>query len=105
NNRGPINMEAARTAGKVASLIGVEGGHCIGNSLGTLRMMHFLGVRYLTLTHFQNNDWADSATDVPGVGGLSDFGREVVRECNRLGVMADLSHVADSTKHADLDAS
>src|SRR5262249_41689770 len=64
-----------------------------------------LGVRYLTLTHFQNNDWADSATDVPGVGGLSEFGREVVRECNRLGVMADLSHVADSTMHATLDVS
>jgi membrane dipeptidase len=99
------DMEAARRAGKVASLIGVEGGHSIACSLGTLRMMYALGVRYLTLTHFQNNEWADSATDVPGVGGLSDFGREVVRECNRLGVMADLSHVADSTMHATLDVS
>ncbi len=99
------DMEAARAAGKVASLIGVEGGHSIACSLGALRMLHALGMRYLTLTHFQNNEWADSATDVPGVGGLSDFGREVVRECNRLGVMADLSHVADSTMHATLDVS
>ena len=98
-------MEAARTAGKVASLIGIEGGHSIGCSLGTLRMMYAIGVRYMTLTHFRNNEWADSATDEPGVGGLSDFGREVVRECNRLGVMADLSHVADSTMHAALDVS
>lgn len=98
-------MEAARAAGKVASLIGVEGGHSIGCSLGVLRMMHALGVRYLTLTHFQNNEWADSATDVPGVGGLSGFGREVVRECNRLGVLADLSHVADTTMNATLDVS
>ncbi len=67
--------------------------------------MHALGARYLTLTHFANTPWADSATDVPGVGGLSEFGREVVRECNRLGVMADLSHVADSTMHATLDVS
>lgn len=98
-------MEAARAAGTIASLIGIEGGHSIAGSLGTLRMMRALGVRYMTLTHFQNNEWADSATDVPGVGGLSDFGREVVRECNRLGVMADLSHVADTTMHATLDVS
>jgi membrane dipeptidase len=98
-------MVAARDSGRVASLIGMEGGHSIDCSLGALRMMHALGARYLTLTHFQNNPWADSATDVPGVGGLSDFGREVVRECNRLGVMADLSHVADTTMHATLDVS
>jgi membrane dipeptidase len=103
--RSADDMEAARTAGKVASLIGIEGGHSIACSLGTLRMMYALGVRYMTLTHFQNNEWADSATDVPGVGGLSDFGREVVRECNRLGVMADLSHVADTTMNAALDVS
>ena len=64
-----------------------------------------LGARYLTLTHFRNTPWADSATDDPGVGGLSAFGREVVRECNRLGMIADLSHVADSTMHATLDVS
>jgi membrane dipeptidase len=98
-------MERARVDGRVACLMGMEGGHSINCSLGTLRMMHALGARYLTLTHFRNNQWADSATDVPGVGGLSEFGREVVRECNRLGVMADLSHVADSTMHATLDTS
>jgi membrane dipeptidase len=98
-------MERARADGKVACLMGMEGGHSINCSLGTLRMMHALGARYLTLTHFRNNPWADSATDAPGVGGLSEFGREVVRECNRLGVMADLSHVADSTMHATLDTS
>jgi membrane dipeptidase len=83
----------------------MEGGHSIDCSLGALRMMHALGARYLTLTHFKNAPWADSATDIPAVGGLSDFGREVVRECNRLGVMADLSHVADTTMHATLDVS
>ena len=98
-------MEAARAAGRVACLIGMEGGHSIDSSLGALRMMHALGARYLTLTHFHNTPWADSATDAPAVGGLSDFGREVVRECNRLGVLADLAHVADTTMHATLDVS
>jgi membrane dipeptidase len=99
------DMEAARASGRVASLIGIEGGHSIDSSLGALRMMHALGARYLTLTHFRNTPWADSATDTPVVGGLSDFGREVVRECNRLGLMPDLSHVADTTMHATLDVS
>jgi membrane dipeptidase len=98
-------MERARASGRIASLIGMEGGHSIDSSLGALRMMHALGARYLTLTHFHNTPWADSATDEPGVGGLNDFGREVVRECNRLGVIADLSHVADTTMHATLDVS
>jgi membrane dipeptidase len=98
-------LEAARQSGRIASLIGMEGGHSIDSSLGALRMMHALGARYLTLTHFRNTPWADSATDVPDVGGLSEFGREVVRECNRLGVMADLSHVADTTMHATLEVS
>jgi membrane dipeptidase len=98
-------VEAAHAAGKVASLVGVEGGHSIACSLGTLRMFYALGARYMTLTHTSNTPWADSATDDPNVGGLSDFGREVVRECNRLGVMADLSHVAPSTMHATLDVS
>ncbi len=98
-------VEAARASGRIASLIGVEGGHSIACSLGTLRMMYDLGARYLTLTHTSNTPWADSATDEPKVGGLSDFGREVVRECNRLGIMADLSHVAPSTMHATLDVS
>lgn len=98
-------VEAARRSGRVASLIGVEGGHSIACSLGTLRMLHALGTRYLTLTHADNTPWADSATDEPGVGGLSAYGHEVVRECNRLGVMVDLSHVAPSTMHAALDTS
>lgn len=80
--------------GKIASLIGVEGGQSINNSLGVLRMFHRLGARYMTLTHNFNNDWADSGTDEPVHGGLTDFGREVVREMNRLGMMVDLSHVS-----------
>jgi membrane dipeptidase len=98
-------VEAARSAGRIASLIGVEGGHSIANSLGTLRMLAALGTRYMTLTHTANTPWADSATDEPAVGGLSPFGQEVVQECNRLGVMADLSHVAPATMHATLDVS
>lgn len=103
--RTAADVEAAHAAGKIASLIGVEGGHSIGCSLGTLRMLYAVGARYMTLTHTSNTPWADSGTDDPGVGGLSDFGREVVRECNRLGIMADLSHVAPSTMHATLDVS
>jgi len=98
-------VEAAWAAGRIASLMGVEGGHSIANSLGTLRALFALGARYLTLTHVHNTAWADSATDVVGVGGLSDFGREVVRECNRLGMLVDLAHVAPSTMHAALDVS
>jgi len=98
-------IERCRAAGRVASLLGMEGGHSIGCSLGALRMMYALGVRYLTLTHVRNTPWADSATDTPAVGGLSAFGREVVRECNRLGMLVDLSHVATSTMHAALDVS
>ncbi len=98
-------VEACRAAGKIASLLGMEGGHSIACSLGTLRMMYALGARYLTLTHASNTPWADSATDTPAVGGLSEFGREVVRECNRLGMLVDLSHVAPATMHAALDVS
>ncbi len=96
-------VRQAWARGKIASLLGAEGGHSIHNSLGTLRMMRALGVRYLTLTHNQNNDWADSATDEPRHGGLSAFGVEVVREMNRIGMLVDLSHVAPSTMHAALD--
>jgi membrane dipeptidase len=99
------DVEAARASGRIASLIGIEGGHSIAGSLAVLRMMHALGARYLTLTHVKNNAWADSATDEVGVGGLSAFGQDVVRECNRLGVMVDLSHVAPATMHAALDVS
>ena len=99
------DIEAAHRSGRIASLLGMEGGHSIDCSLGALRSFYALGVRYLTLTHTKNLPWADSATDVPGVGGLSRFGREVVRECNRLGMLVDLSHVADTTMHAALDTS
>jgi membrane dipeptidase len=90
-------------AGKVASLIGAEGGHSIGCSLGVLRALHALGVRYITLTHNRNTPWADSATDEPAWGGLTDFGREVVAEMQRIGVLVDLSHVAPSTMSDALD--
>ena len=90
-----------RKAGKIASLIGIEGGHSIDNSLGVLRTYYDLGVRYMTLTHSETLDWADSATDKPKSKGLSPFGEEVVREMNRLGMLVDLSHVsADTMRHA-----
>jgi membrane dipeptidase len=82
---------------KIASLIGMEGGHSIDNSLATLRMMHTLGAGYMTLTHSANVPWADSATDEPVLGGLSKFGEEVVREMNWLGMLVDLSHVSPET--------
>jgi membrane dipeptidase len=97
------DVARAFAGGRIASLLGAEGGHCIGGSLGVLRSLFALGVRYLTLTHNSNVGWADSATDEPGAGGLNDFGREVVREMQRLGMLVDLSHVAPSTMHAALD--
>ncbi len=87
-------VETAAGAGRIASLMGMEGGHSIDSSLGTLRMMYELGVRYMTLTHNENVPWADSATDVRVVGGLTDFGQDVVREMNRIGMFVDLSHVS-----------
>ncbi|HET6809712.1 MAG TPA: dipeptidase [Acidimicrobiales bacterium] len=98
-------LESVYASGRIASLIGAEGGHSIGCSLGTLRMLYRLGVRYLTLTHNDNVAWADSATDTPRLGGLSDFGREVVREMNRLGMLVDLSHVSPGTMSDALDVS
>ena len=98
-------IEAAWRDGRIASLLGAEGGQSIDSSMGALRMLFDLGVRYLTLTHNDNNPWADSATDDPAVGGLSAFGVEVVGEMNRLGMMVDLSHVAATTMNAALDAS
>ena len=90
-----------RKKGKIASLIGMEGGHSIDDSLGVLRMLYELGVRYMTLTHSETLDWADSATDKPKSNGLSDFGEQVVREMNRLGMLVDISHVSPATmKHA-----
>jgi len=91
--------------GRIASVMGMEGGHVIENSLGALRAYYDLGARYLTLTHSDNTDWADAATDTPRHNGLSPFGREVVREMNRLGMMVDLSHVAPATMHAALEVS
>jgi membrane dipeptidase len=96
-------VEAAVDRGRIASLMGMEGGHSIDSSLGTLRMMHALGVRYLTLTHNQNVPWADSATDEPVHGGLTDFGREVVREMNSIGMFVDLSHVSTDVMRQALD--
>jgi membrane dipeptidase len=94
-------VEGAWRTGRIASLLGAEGGHSINSSLATLRMLHVLGVRYLTLTHNSNVAWADSATDVRVHGGLSAFGVEVVREMNRIGMLVDLSHVSVETmRHA-----
>jgi membrane dipeptidase len=90
-------VRRAHREGKIAALMGVEGGHMINNSLPTLRMYADLGVRYLTLTHNVSTDWADSNVGPPQHGGLTEFGREVVLELNRLGVMVDISHVADAT--------
>ena len=109
--RYPKTFELALTAddigrihrqGKIASLIGMEGGHSIGNSLAALRMTYRLGARYLTLTHTKNTDWADAAGDEPRHHGLTSFGEEVVREMNRLGMLVDLSHVTDETMRAAL---
>jgi membrane dipeptidase len=110
--RYPDALELALTAaeaewitasGKVACLIGAEGGHSIASSLPVLRALYQLGVRYLTLTHNLNVPWADSATDEPAAGGLTAFGREVVREMQRLGMLVDLSHVAATTMADALD--
>lgn len=110
SERYPDTFELALTAddvervfrgGKIASLIGMEGGHSIDNSLETLRMFYRMGARYMTLTHNSNTPWADSATDTPLNNGLSDFGEKVVHEMNRLGMLVDLSHVSPATmKHA-----
>src|SRR6478672_10155509 len=91
------DVERIHKSGKIASLIGMEGGHSIDNSLAALRMFYRLGARYMTLTHSSNLAWADSATDKPEHGGLTKFGEEVVREMNRLGMLVDLSHVSPDT--------
>jgi membrane dipeptidase len=108
----PETFELATTAAdvrriekkrKIASLIGVEGGHQINNQISVLRQMYDLGARYMTLTHSSNNDWADSATDIPKHNGLTPFGKEVVREMNRLGMIVDISHVSNATMRDALD--
>lgn len=96
-------VEAVFASGRIASLLGAEGGQSIASSLGVLRCLYDLGVRYMTLTHNQNVGWADAATDAPDCGGLTDVGRNVVAEMNRLGMLVDCSHVSDATMHAVLD--
>jgi len=94
---GAADIVRIHRSGKVASMLGLEGGHMIENSLGLLRAFYRDGVRYMTLTHSRNTDWADSATDTLAFGGLTTFGEAVVREMNRLGMLVDLSHASDST--------
>ncbi len=112
--RNPDRLELARSAGdveriaaagRVASMIGVEGGHAIGGSLGTLRVMAELGMGYLTLTHNDDTPWADSATGEHPHGGLTTFGEEVVREVNRCGWLVDLSHTSDDTMRQAIEVS
>ncbi len=99
------DVRRAHRAGQIAALMGVEGGHMIANDLGVLRSYAALGARYMTLTHMLNTDWADSSTDKPAHNGLTDFGKDVVREMNRLGMMVDISHVADKTFYDALEVS
>jgi len=99
------DVEAAREQGKIAGLLGMEGGHSIGSSLAVLRQMYDLGARYMTLTHSKNTPWADSATDDPEHDGLTDFGKDLVREMNRIGMVVDLSHVSEKTMMDALDVS
>src|SRR5712672_400922 len=97
------DVERVFASGGVASLLGAEGGHAIAGSLGVLRMLYALGVRYMTLTHNANVGWADSATDEPQAGGLTGFGRDVVREMQRTGMLVDLSRVSPDTMRNVLD--
>ena len=97
------DVERAWKSGKIASLIGMEGGGSIGGSLAVLRQMHALGARYLTLAHYKTTAWADSSNDVPTNGGLSGFGKQVVREMQRLGMLVDLSHCSEDTMNGALD--
>src|SRR5258708_17486961 len=99
------DIERIHRQGKIASMIGMEGGHSIDNSLADLRMFHRLGARYMTLTHTSNTPWADSATDTPASHGLSPFGEEVVKEMNWLGMLVDLSHVSPETMAAAIRVS
>jgi membrane dipeptidase len=99
------DIERVHRQGRIACLIGMEGGHSINNSLAVLRMAYGLGARYMTLTHTKNTDWADAAGDQPRHRGLTQFGEEVVREMNRLGMLVDLSHVTDETMRAALKVS
>ena len=99
------DIRRAKKQGKIAALMGIEGGHAIENSLAALREFYRLGVRYMTLTHNNTNDWADSSRDKPLHNGLTDFGKDVVREMNRLGMLVDVSHVSDKTMSDVLETS
>jgi membrane dipeptidase len=99
------DIREAKKQHKIAPLMGVEGGHMMGNDLAVLRTFAALGVRYMTLTHMQNNEWADSSTATPEHNGLTDFGKDVVREMNRLGMMVDVSHISDKTFYDVLEVS
>ena len=99
------DVREAKKQHKIAALMGVEGGHMMGNDLSVLRAFAALGVRYMTLTHMDNNEWADSSTDKPAHNGLTDFGKDVVREMNRLGIIVDISHVSDKTFYDALETS
>src|SRR6266581_2530368 len=103
--RTATEVREAHAQGKIAALIGVEGGHMIGNDIRVLRMFGNLGVRYMTLSHFYNDEWADSSTDKPVHNGLTDFGKDIVREMNRQGIMVDISHVSDKTFFDALEVS
>ena len=98
-------VRRAHKEGKIAVLIGVEGGHMIGNDIRIVRIFGDLGVRYMTLSHFYNDEWADSSTDQPAHNGLTDYGKEIVREMNRQGIMVDISHVSDKTFYDALEVS
>lgn len=99
------DVRRAHAQGKIAALMGVEGGHMIGNDIRVLRIFADLGVRYMTLTHFYNDEWADSSTDKPAHNGLTDFGKDIVREMNRQGMLVDISHVSDKTFYDALEIS
>lgn len=99
------DIRRAHKEGKIAALIGVEGGHMIGNDIRMVRVFGDLGVRYMTLSHFYNDEWADSSTDKPVHNGLTDYGKEIVREMNRQGIMVDISHVSDKTFYDALEVS
>jgi membrane dipeptidase len=99
------DIREAKKQQKIAVLMGVEGGHMMGNDLSVLRTFAALGVRYMTLTHMDNNEWADSSTDKPVHNGLTDFGKDVIREMNRLGIIVDISHVSDKTFYDALETS
>src|SRR5258708_14007591 len=103
--RTAAEVRSAHAQGKIAALMGVEGGHMIGNDIRMVRIFGDLGVRYMTLSHFYNDEWADSSTDKPAHNGLTDYGKEIVREMNRQGIMVDISHVSDKTFYDALEVS